>query len=167
MIRLPAIALLMGISAPAAADWQFTRWGMSAAELLSVYKFASPTSPVERKEQTYPGYGSPSLKGAYAASGMEFQTFFYFDDKDRLRRVALRLLKNDDSERLTLLMKSQYRNPREQSERAGAGGCRYILKTWDDEVAMNEVVLNVSYCLDGHSATVIYSKRPEASETGL
>lgn len=168
MLRLFMISVLLAVSAPAQADWQNTKWGMSEAELSATMKGAVSASPKERKDGALERYGQPAISAPYSASGMDFRAYFYFD-RDRLVGVSLDL--NDASGqagRLIGLLDGQYRMPRESRDRPSSG-CRSIYRVWDDAEANNEVVLSAFLCPSGGPAIagVKYFEPIAKSRSGL
>src|SRR4051812_43561803 len=48
-LRVLAVALALGVSAPARADWEYARWGMSVDEVVAASRGrATKTTPLEQ-----------------------------------------------------------------------------------------------------------------------
>ena len=168
MLRLIATLIMLGIFAPAKADWQNTKWGMSQAEVSTTIKGAVSASAQERKDGALERYGQPVIAAPYSASGMDFRAYFYCDS-DRLVGVALDLRDaSGQAGRLIGLLDGQYRMPRESRDRPSSG-CRSIYRVWDDADANNEVVLSAFLCPSGGPAIagVKYFEPIAKSRSGL
>lgn len=168
MLRLCVILALLAVSAPAHADWQNTKWGMSQSEVSAAIKGAVSASPRERKDASLERYGQPLVSAPYSASGMDFRAYFYFD-RDRLVGVSLDLSDaSGQAGRLIGLLDGQYRMPRENRDRPSSG-CRSIYRVWDDAEANNEVVLSAFLCPSGGPAIagVKYFEPIAKSRSGL
>ncbi len=160
------VASLAASSLPAAADWQYTRWGMSEVALEAANRFVEETTAKEAEDNTYRGFGAPTRKANYRASGSEFTAFFYFGSEG-LFRVALLPKKPEDTDKLTQILSSQYRVPRHQTD-DWRNNCRRIYRIWDDAASKNEVSMHALICLEGSpSMSIVYSKPVTAAETGL
>lgn len=159
----PAALLACG---PAIADWQYTRWGMSEADLDRSDRFAIPTNSAEVSAHSYAGFGGPSRKTNYRAAGSDFEAFFYFSESG-LYRVALHPKDRSEADKIVQVLSSQYKAPRSDKDE-WRNGCRYISRIWDDVPGNKEVAMNVTACLDeAPSMTILYSKPAAPSETGL
>lgn len=82
-------ALGLAFAAPAKADWQYTRWGMSPQEVVAASKGAS------RLDRAPPGHevfdASLGASGGYETQGYTFRSEFYFDGAQRLKGIRLML----------------------------------------------------------------------------
>jgi hypothetical protein len=76
-----AFATVVGMGFPtgqqAAADWQYTQWGMSKAQVVEASQGLAVDHLVDRRETwgIYPDLVAPSRFGKY-----RFRAYFYFDD---------------------------------------------------------------------------------------
>ena len=69
---------LVGVSTPALADWQATKWGMTSAEVVSATGNAA-------KPNTDPDADSDELLAMpYKEAGIRFTATFEFDDKTKV-----------------------------------------------------------------------------------
>lgn len=84
----------IGMSHPAHADWQYTRWGMSPAEVAAASEGQANLSGGE-PGQKVTGYDIGAV-GTYKAGEYNFESTFYFA-KNKLSRVDLKLIGNDIS----------------------------------------------------------------------
>lgn len=90
-----AIAVALSVSSSAYADWQYTKWGSSPAQVLAASNGkASELTNEEKVEYADSSKGStltPLLKAPYSAGRHEFTAYFYFDKRTKgLAYVNLR-----------------------------------------------------------------------------
>lgn len=81
------LALLAAGAAPAAADWQYTRWGMSPEQVVAASRGAVQLGPPP-SGKTYEGL-TGRARGVHNEAGASFDAYFHFDAEFRLARVAL------------------------------------------------------------------------------
>ncbi|MCW5771719.1 MAG: hypothetical protein KIT16_08810 [Rhodospirillaceae bacterium] len=79
------IVLLPVVANPARADWEWTRWGMNAQEVMAASRGAAKPNP--RGDTTRSGR---TLHAMVDSSGYAFAATFHFSPEDRLVRVSLR-----------------------------------------------------------------------------
>ncbi|WP_133773434.1 hypothetical protein [Enterovirga rhinocerotis] len=145
---LLTVALVM--AGPAIADWQYTRWGMSPAQVIEAGGGIKPWRRPEADTST----GIIQLVGSYQSSGIGFRAEFKFS-QNRLTRVVL-TPKSADCNSLKALMARTYgRIP-------GQGGT--IIQTWRDANSGNFVAYThfqlTSFC------QVDYSQLQSAGSRG-
>lgn len=96
-------AFLTALSSSAAhADWQFTRWGMSVAEVEKAAKGKLWRNDDRRKDKESQ---RAVLAGTYVGGGMPFDSLFYFR-KSKLVGVSLELMHSTCSELVGQLHKT-------------------------------------------------------------
>jgi hypothetical protein len=78
---------LAGMTVPAAADWQYTRWGMSPEQVVAASNGAVRLGPPPQGK-TYDKLTGRAL-GNHEADGATFHAFFHFDAANGLAKVAL------------------------------------------------------------------------------
>lgn len=156
MKRLIASICLTVFATPAHADWQFTKWGMTAKAVSAAANGrAIQTGPDERSDRG----GMPLLKMPYHAGGADFEAFFVFDERERLVSVILDPV---DMERACLALppklKSQYGKPENEGVSAGM-----LDITWRDKRSKNYVRFS------GMSGYCVLSYQPlqQADSKGL
>jgi hypothetical protein len=143
IFRFGIFALLLSIS-PARADWQYTKWGMSPEDLMSLGKGnivrASQRESSPNNEDV-PGRGRGTtmaikadlvLRSAFIAEGMTYNALFYFNTKG-LFVVALIPQSKEDGLKTSKLLNDTYGAP-EGEERLGrdegyVGGC-IVRRRW-------------------------------------
>lgn len=76
-------------ASPAYADWQFTRWGMTAEQVAAASGGTVTVGPGDPKEE-YAGAKIGAL-GTYVSGEYKFRAVFYFTDR-KLVDVRLRML---------------------------------------------------------------------------
>jgi hypothetical protein len=120
-----AIALALAVAAPARADWQFTKWGMSQAEFRQ-------TAPIAITKSDYNAlsYRCDNLLAAvwaigktpkyivssWQAGGFKFANCYIFDESNSLSDVFM-ILTDDSGTNETLLdtLKNKYGQPSDKS----------------------------------------------------
>lgn len=89
MVRTAALIFAIGISTAgtvAHANWQYTKWGMTEAQVAA--KVPGGTRP----SKAFDGNGEaeqPRMEGGHIANGRQFTATFYFDARGGLSRVSL------------------------------------------------------------------------------
>jgi hypothetical protein len=83
----PALLAASGFAAPAAADWQYTRWGMSPEQVVAASRGAVQLGPPP-SGKSYENL-TGRARGVYTEAGASFDAYFHFDAEARLARVAL------------------------------------------------------------------------------
>ena len=90
-MRNNAIAIslfLICLSFPAEANWQYTQWDMTPAQVI-----AASRGSVHQVAGGDRVLGSDlGAEGTYSAQGFDFKSQFYFDNTGRLRVVKLTLM---------------------------------------------------------------------------
>jgi len=145
---LAIVLVLVGQAAPARADWQYTRWGMTQQELLAAGTGqVVPAGPAEAK--TAPEQFEAIGKAPYRAGDFAFEALFLARD-GRLALVRLRLLDPSRCDALEDSLKARYGPPRERRIRNGLLGAN-----WFDAATRNTVQLTahagISICYLGYS----------------
>ena len=90
-----AAVLVVVISPPCGADWQYTKWGMTPAEVLAASKGAARATTEEEKQggRLRPSGQEPVLVAPWKSEQFEFTAKFYFSKEgERLNFVYLRLV---------------------------------------------------------------------------
>jgi hypothetical protein len=75
-----AIAIATSGAAPATANWQYTTWGMSQAQLAAVSPNIRPTTSSEEESRGNPYIGRAKLKAGYIADGLQYTVYFWFQN---------------------------------------------------------------------------------------
>jgi len=101
-----AIAIAGMAIAPAQAHWQYTKWGMTRAQVEK----ASKGLAVPGTSST----GKPILTAPYTSGSFQFTAEFWFDDNDRLYEVALDLSQGNPHELIGAL-KGKYGIPENET----------------------------------------------------
>jgi hypothetical protein len=71
-------ALLLSTTT-ASADWQFTKWRMSAAELTALDASIASTTPTEQQDHSNPHVGRADYKSRYQAKDIVFTAYYMFN----------------------------------------------------------------------------------------
>jgi hypothetical protein len=101
---LAALATL-AIAAPAHADWQWTKWGMTPEAVIAA----------SDGKAAYDSKGWLSLPEPMVVQGCSFQVYFEFDDSKKLEAVGLRAEKDCYSD-LVIALTSIYGVPVSSNE---------------------------------------------------
>jgi hypothetical protein len=132
---LAAAAALAALASPAQANWQYSRWGMSVAQVA-----ASAHQKV--LVQSFPELdvpGSRVLAGTpYIANGLSFTAAFGFDQADRLNRVTLYLRDLRACGDLRRALDELYGRPLKRVDLPG----EFSSSTWRDPGAGNVVTFS-------------------------
>jgi hypothetical protein len=75
MIGICALLTATCAASPAAAHWQWTRWGMTPDQVIAASK---GTARVGNREKSAQGDGTADVVGSYDAGGRIFTAKFYF-----------------------------------------------------------------------------------------
>lgn len=111
-----ALAATIAASAPARADWQYTKWGMSIAEVVNASK-----GELQRCGAACPKLQTDAeaaaVSGPYQSGPFEFKAFAYFTrGTGQLSSMLLYLKDVDQGFRLEDEMKAKYGRPTSQSD---------------------------------------------------
>lgn len=141
------VALLAASAAPAAADWQYTRWGMSPEQVVTASRGAVQLGPPP-SGKTYEGLTGRAL-GVHTEAGASFDAYFHFDAQVRLARVALERTGGTDCTALHNRLLSQLGRPANSTRQSYA-----TIDQWRDRARGNAV----GYVLVGRlPCTITYS----------
>jgi hypothetical protein len=107
----------------AAADWEYTKWGMTADEVLASSREKLVRNDEKFQEQSRSlisdGRSSALLAGWHIANGRKFLALFYFDlETKRLVSVNLDLRQMEEADSLLRQVTEKYGVPDEQTELA-------------------------------------------------
>ncbi|MFN3500643.1 MAG: hypothetical protein ACK4ZJ_00135 [Allorhizobium sp.] len=87
--KLVAFAAPLAFAAPAYADWEGTKWGMSPNETLAVLNNASSHNPAPSEIFEYAGASyQPLVKLAHSTEGIEGEASLLFDTDGKLQFVV-------------------------------------------------------------------------------
>ena len=147
-------ALLLG-AAPARADWDYTQWGMSPAEV----KAASDGAAQDNADRSLDADGlKAKLVAPYEGAALTFTAVFLFDGLSRLRYVSLDPVGQAACVATMQHLAMRYGTPEGVSDMVDARTMR-----WDDVTDDNLVVyldLGQGHC------SVQFSKLPETLPSG-
>jgi hypothetical protein len=74
-----AISIFIPCTSLARADWQFTQWGMSEAELTAISENIEPTTGAEKQAKSNPYVGTALYKSGYTAVDVKFTAYYVFN----------------------------------------------------------------------------------------
>ncbi|MFC5423239.1 hypothetical protein ACFPOB_27210 [Bosea eneae] len=143
------VASLTASSLPAAADWQYTRWGMSVAEVKASAPGIIDAGPTD-SGRAIEIIGYPELKGSYIAGDRTFPSYFLFK-AGKLRGVTLMVSPDDETPAL-MSLRSQYGRPTKDQARP-MGACATVHVEWIGEGRPNDIVFSSVNCSDSGRRT--------------
>jgi hypothetical protein len=113
--------LVAGFANAAAADWESTKWGMTADEVLAsgLEKLVRTDEKFQEQSRSLisDGRSSALLAGWHTANGRKFLALFYFDvETKRLVSVNLDLRQMDEADSLFSQVTAQYGAPTTQTD---------------------------------------------------
>ena len=121
-------------AAPAAADWQYTRWGMTPQQVTAASRGVAKTNPAEVSDTGTHRSERALLAGPYSAARMSFRAVFYFGNADKkLSKVHLILQGGADCTDVRAELMNLYGPPLSQA----AG----VVTRWRDTKRRNTVTL--------------------------
>ena len=148
--RMLACALLAaaGLAAPAAADWRYTRWGMSPEQVVAASRGAVQLGPPP-SGKTYENL-TGRARGVHTEDGASFDAYFHFDAQTRLARVALERTGGTDCAAIHNRLLAQLGRPASSTRQSFA-----TIDQWRDQARGNLV----GYVLVGQlPCTITYSR---------
>jgi hypothetical protein len=155
---VPAL-LLLSATAPAAADWQYTKWGMSVDQVQKASKGilqrCSGASVCTERSVTN---SAAQLYGGYTTGQFNFSAYPMFNRQtSRLDAVTLELSDPTMAGALGAALRAKYGEPVNASR-----GSIMSTSTWRDRT--DEITL---MAIGERSVTLRYSPRITASNAGL
>jgi hypothetical protein len=142
MVRTTAALMAVLLTASAAqADWQFTKWGMSEAELTAISENIEPTTPAERSGMSNPYVGTALYRSGYTAMDVKFTAYYIFD-AGKLAAVSLKPVDLENWPKVNIALDQIYGPPVEDKSKRESGGtmfCSTVDKKWRDEREKNIV----------------------------
>jgi hypothetical protein len=155
-MRLIILAVFVALTTPAAADWQYTKWGMTLAQVQAASKGKLQPCDTRCADHSTPGT-TVRLRGEYQAGEFTFSAWAAFDSQGRLNGVRLNLLDSSQITPLVGSVRAKYGEPESSSPESILS-----ISTWRDRTDQVEMQL-----IGSRSATLIYSPRVTASSKGL
>jgi hypothetical protein len=147
------------IAAPASAHWQYTRWGMTPAQVQA----ANPAVQLGEDRGASARDSQVLASARYSASGLTFNARFGFDANGRLNKVSLDLLDRSGCVELNGSLRSVYGEPLPGERMSFA-----YLARWRDEAGGNMVsLLAIGGLSSADTCSLDYRPIRSRSETGL
>ena len=142
-------------AAPAAANWQYTEWNMTPAEV----KAASHGATQDNSDRGLDVQGRKAkLTAPYQGEAMPFKAVFLFNGENQLKDVTLTPQNKDACPAVLSALNRHYGAPKGTSNLLHAGVTR-----WDDFENSNLVVF---LTLEKEGCTIQYSKLPHTHPDG-
>lgn len=108
MFRAIAVFAAVLVATPVCADWQYTKWGMTADQTIAASSGAlSPCTPTACKGATG-GKLQPKTIGEYQSGEFKFEGILLFDAAGGLAKVRLKLANPSQLARLQDALVSKY-----------------------------------------------------------
>ena len=149
MIRkMMLVALACAGASPADAHWQFTRWGMTPAQVIEA---SNGTTSVGDGAKAARGDDTVGAVGTYIAGATTFTTKFWFG-RQGLSTVALQLRDYDQCVDVQRDLLVKYGEPVEKT-----GDADIQRRMWVDKAGGNRVALlnmSIGFCQVEYSALV-------------
>ena len=148
ILRYFAASLVVGLSPPALADWQYTKWGMTVEEVIVASGgvariFTDPKQDTDTEQLR--------AIAPYRAGDLVFEAGFNFSRKsDRLRSVRLKLIEGDGL-RLSAALENRYGKPMSEGTTSVTRYARWLDK--ENNNAVEWFTIGTDYI------TVRYSER--------
>lgn len=133
-----AVALFASVS-PAAANWQFTTWGMTPDQVTTAAH--GDTTPANPSTQDSIDGDKILMEAPYSAGAFNFTAGFAFDSTDHLDRVHL-VLQSGDAVALRAALVKKYGDPKHTDSDFEAFGGRIIWVTPTDEIVLRQMGSN-------------------------
>ena len=150
-----AVGALTASVLPAAADWQYTQWGMSPAQV----KAASGEVAQDNADRRLDADGlSAALTAFYQGESIPFTATFLFNAQDKLHYVTLSPVDRISCPLIVQTLAAHYGPPKGRADMVHARTMR-----WDDTENDNLVVY---LDLGGGDCTIQYSKLPPTRPDG-
>ncbi len=152
-MTIGAVALFVATSAPAHADWQYTKWGMTPEQVAAASKGAVTVGTGDPGDH-YAG-ADIGATGTYVSGDYTFSAVFYFV-QGKLADIRLKM-NGPDGYKLKNDLDGVYGKPFYES------GGNFPLVTYHDVAKNNRVDL----LMIGSSTTLEYRPLKNASASGL
>jgi hypothetical protein len=142
-------------SGPAAANWQYTRWGMSPDQVIAASKNKAHTASDPAMHGT--DEARNLLDGKYQSQGFDFDINFLFDPSNKLSHVNLHLVTPADCPKLQGRLSNIYGPPK-----TSATPIVSFAKWWDKRHGNVLVLMQIG----DQSCKLDYMKYDEAGAEG-
>jgi hypothetical protein len=150
--------LTMASISTARADWQYTKWGMTPAEVAKASKGQAMANPKEASESTEVEFAK--LTAPYTAGEFMFEAKFMFNrGTDKLSGVRLDLIHYASCNSLRSELLAKYDTPMKDS---WSGGLK--VTTWQDRPSNMRIQI---LAIGETSCQIIYAPLASASNKGL
>ena len=150
-----AASALACSSVPAAADWQYTQWGMTLDQVRAASGDAARPNPDRALDA---GSLKAALTAPYQGASLPFTAVFYFDPAGRLKLVALNPVGEIACPVIVQALGANHGMPEGEADMVHATTLR-----WDDVENDNLIV----YQDLGHgNCTIQFSRLPPTSPNG-
>ena len=134
----------------ARADWRFTRWGMSEAELTALSPNIVQTTGAERQGFSNPDTATALYKSGYRAMEVDFTAYYTFK-ANRLVSVTIRPVDRAEWPKVNIAIGQVYGTPDEDKSynMGGPNFCSVIDKKWHSQKEKNIISVIGLNCQNG------------------
>jgi hypothetical protein len=166
-----AISIFILCTSLARADWQFTQWGMSEAELTSLSPHIVQTNAAERQGYSNPYTGTALYKSGYRAMEVDFTAYYTFNG-NKLVAVTIRPIDLANWPKVNIAIGQVYGTPDEDKSynMRGPNFCSVIDRKWRSQKEKNIVSVDGLHCEKGGERdfySVKYAPILSSGGTGL
>lgn len=156
MRPLFTLILMMVLSAPSLAGWQFTQWGMTPTEFENAAKAAG--LPLMRQTNSSDTTKELKFIAPYQTDKFNFDASFTFadGDKPRLNNVLLKLTDLSQCAELISALETLYGKPAKAFTAKGI-----VLKEWHDKKLSNIVTILAG---EGKACSIAYTDLQEKTK---
>jgi hypothetical protein len=156
------VVVLIAIASPAAANWQYTTWGMTPDQVTAAaHGNVLSVDPTTRNSMDG---DQILLETPYSAGDFHFTADFGFDSTSRLDRVHL-VLQSGDAVGLRAALQKKYGDPKHQDADFEAFGGRIIWITPDEQIVLWQMGSNSPGVTP--NVTLEYTRIEKSSGEGL
>ena len=171
LLKLVVAFLIAGIALTAHADWQWTKWGMTPAEVIAASKGDARTASAEETKKlsdTIAPAKDALVVAVYEAAGMKFQSVFQFHPSTaKLMCVDLIPSENIAYDDMESRLTNVYGVPSRKTNEDIASGLGIFVRqtTWlaTDRIELRQTTIKNTY---GKTRTR-YCSRKSDDEKGL
>jgi hypothetical protein len=139
-----------GLAAPAMADWEYTKWGMTQEQVASASKGAVSVIPKAQRKRVEEAKMESGAEGTFTDGGLRLHVTFSFDTNGTgLNAVGYNVLDPAQNDLLKSYLTRKYGQPK---NRGGIPAIGYESWSWEKP---DEIDMNIS---KGTAAFVLQSK---------
>lgn len=120
-------AVVLGVSGPAQAEWEFARWGMSVDDVVAASNGVAAKVKKDRAKRVWDF--DRLAAGSWEEDGIDYELSFYFDSKEKTLKLVDLVPKETDCDRVIANYAAKYGAPRSGHKAVEVEGGRPPLVT--------------------------------------